>query len=134
MNHTPHPHIKSRKHQGVHTTAKEHLGFNGAVAKLITNLVGTMYCAYVFALIAFVALPAAIQAHSLIVLVNWLSGNFIQLVLLPVIIVGQMISARASDKQALQTYQDAEALLQISDDLHRLTKEIHENVIKTKKK
>ena len=28
--------------------------------------------------------------------------------------------AAASDKQAFQTYRDAEALLEISDDLHRL--------------
>ena len=36
--------------------------------------------------------------------------------------VGQKVSAAASDKQALQTYKDAEALLKIQDDVHRLIK------------
>jgi hypothetical protein len=34
--------------------------------------------------------------------------------------VGQKVAAAASDKQALQTYQDAEALLKIQDEVHRL--------------
>jgi hypothetical protein len=36
--------------------------------------------------------------------------------------VGQKVAASASDKQALQTYKDAEALLEISNDLHKLLK------------
>jgi hypothetical protein len=36
--------------------------------------------------------------------------------------VGQKVAAKASDKQAYQTYQDAEALLEISNDLHKLLK------------
>ena len=36
--------------------------------------------------------------------------------------VGQKVAAQASDKQALQTYRDAEALLKIQDELHRLLK------------
>lgn len=50
--------------------------------------------------------------------------------------VGQKVAAAASDKQALQTYKDAEALLQIQDELHRLlkinndlTREIHSRLI-----
>ena len=34
--------------------------------------------------------------------------------------VGQKVSAAASDKQALQTYKDAEALLKIQEEVHRL--------------
>jgi hypothetical protein len=134
--HVPNPRIEERAKSGPHLTTHEHIGFNGRVAMLITNAVGTMYCAYVFALIAFVALPQAIEAHSFTVFINWLSSNFLQLVLLPIIIVGQMIAARASDKQALQTYKDAEALLKIQDDIHRLikinndlTEEIHSSVV-----
>ena len=41
--------------------------------------------------------------------VQWISQTFIQLVLLSVIIVGQNISSRASDKRAEMTYKDAEA-------------------------
>src|SRR5437016_13234537 len=80
--------------QSQHVLAKVHgagaLGrFNAAIAVRITRIVGTMYCAYVFTLIALVALPAAIQQGSPTVLVNWLSSNFLQLVLLPIIHVGQ---------------------------------------------
>ena len=52
----------------------------------------------------------------------WFAQTFLQLVLLSVIMVGQKVAAQASDKQALQTYQDAEALLKIQDELHRLVK------------
>jgi hypothetical protein len=135
--HTPHARIEERSKWGPHLTINEKVGFNGRVATIITSAVGTMYCAYLFALIAFVALPQALAAHSLTVLINWLSSNFLQLVLLPIIIVGQMIAARASDKQALQTYKDAEALLRIQDEVHRLlkintelTEEIHRIVLK----
>lgn len=134
--HVPHPRIAERKKAGPHLTAHEHVGFNGRVAMLITDAVGTMYCAYVFALIAFVAFPQAVESHSFTVLINWLSSNFLQLVLLPIIIVGQMIAARASDKQAMQTYKDAEAILELQDDVHRLveinnrlTEEIHAMVV-----
>jgi hypothetical protein len=135
--HTPHPWIEERKRQGPYLTKHEQLGFNGKIAVLITKVVGTIWCAYLFTAIAFVALPQAIQAGSLIVLVNWLSSNFLQLVLLPIIIVGQMILAKASDKQAEQTFKDAEAILQLQDKVHRLieinnelTQAIHTVVVK----
>ena len=37
--------------------------------------------------------------------------------------VGQKVAAAASDKQAFQTYKDAEALLDISDDMQKLLKQ-----------
>jgi hypothetical protein len=55
-------------------------------------------------------------------LIAWIAQTFLQLVLLSVIMVGQKVAAAASDKQALQTYQDAEALIKIQDDVHRLVK------------
>ena len=48
--------------------------------------------------------------------------EFLQLVLLSVIMVGQKVAAQASDKQAMQTYKDAEALLKLQDEIHRLIK------------
>jgi hypothetical protein len=36
--------------------------------------------------------------------------------------VGQKVAAAASDKQAYQTYKDAEALLDISNDMQKLIK------------
>lgn len=119
--HTPHPRIAEREKAGPHTTRAEQTNLNGKIAILITNLVGTMWCAYAFAALALISLPEAIRGGTA-TLVAWIAQTFLQLVLLSVIMVGQKVSAAASDKQALQTYQDAEALLKIQDDVHRLIK------------
>lgn len=125
MNHTPshqpHPRIEARAKAGPHLTAHEHVGFNGWLAVLITNTVSTMWCAYVFAAIALISLPAALEGGTAAI-ISWVAQTFLQLVLLSVIMVGQKVSAQASDKQALQTYRDAEALLKTQDELHRLLK------------
>jgi len=89
----------------------ERVGLNGKIGLLITTLVGTMICAYVFGIIALVSLPSAITSHNLTIIIAWVSSNFLQLVLLPVIIVGQNLQAKASDKRAESTYKDAEAVL-----------------------
>src|SRR6202158_143551 len=122
MAHTPHPHIEARKKQGVSTIAKEHTGFNGWVAVQITNGVATMWCAYLFAILALISLPEAISTGTA-ALIAWIAQTFLQLVLLSIIMVGQRVAAGASDKQALQTYKDAEALLEISNELHKLLKQ-----------
>jgi hypothetical protein len=88
--------------------------FNATVAVRITKIVGTMYCAYAFALVAFIALPAAIEQHSPTVLVNWLSSNFLQLVLLPIIIVGQNVISAAQDARAEADHETLTALHQMS--------------------
>jgi hypothetical protein len=129
--HIPHSRIQERKISGVHQMKHEYIGVNGRIAMIITNAVGTMWCAYIFAGIAFISLPAAIQGGTA-TLISWIAQTFLQLVLLSVIMVGQKIAARAADRQALQTYKDAEALLEIQDEVHRLiqinnemTAEIH---------
>jgi hypothetical protein len=119
--HSPHPRIEERMKDGPHLVEHEHIGFNGRLAIFITNAVGTMWCAYVFAVIALVSLPEAIRGGTA-PLIAWIAQTFLQLVLLSVIMVGQKVAAAASDKQALQTYQDAEALIKIQDDVHRLVK------------
>ncbi len=85
--------------------------FNSWFAVKVTNGVGTMWCAYAFAILAFVSLPSAIKSHSPVVLVSWISQTFLQLVLLSVIIVGQNVLAAASDKRSEATYNDADAVL-----------------------
>lgn len=121
MDHKPHPRIAERKTQGIHKIADEVSGFNGRLAVTITNVVGTMWCAYAFAGLALISLPQAI-AGGTATLVAWIAQTFLQLVLLSIIMVGQKVAAAASDKQAYQTYKDAEALLDISDEMHRLLK------------
>jgi len=87
------------------------VGINGKIGLAITTWVGTMICGYVFAIIALLSLPSAITSHNLTIIIAWISSNFLQLVLLPVIIVGQNLQAKASDQRAVSTYQDAEAVL-----------------------
>jgi len=119
--HIPNPRIEERAKSGPHLTKHEHVGLNGRIAVLITNAVSTMWCAYLFAIIALISLPAAI-AGGTAALVSWIAQTFLQLVLLSVIMVGQKVAAQASDKQAMQTYKDAEALLKIQDEVHKLVK------------
>lgn len=131
--------IEERKKSGPHLTKHEQVGFNGRLALIITGAVGTMWCAYVFAIIAFISFPAALQG-GVATLIAWIAQTFLQLVLLSVIMVGQRVAAQASDKQAEQTYRDAEALLEIQDEVHKLiqinnkmTQEIRDLLLAQKK-
>ena len=83
---------------------------NAAIAVRITRIVGTMYCAYVFTILAFVALPDAIASGKTTTLVNWVSSNFLQLVLLPIIIVGQNVISTAQDRRAEADHKTLTAL------------------------
>jgi uncharacterized membrane protein len=84
----------------------------------ITMVVGTMWCAYLFTVIALFALPSAIKQGTYFIVV-WLSSSFLQLVLLPIIIVGQNIQATAADKRAEDTYKDAEAVLKEAEEIQK---------------
>jgi hypothetical protein len=106
-----HPRIAQRRKLGPPTTVAEHVGVNGKIALALTTAVGTMWCAYAFALLALLVLPEA-MAGGLLAFVQWVSQTFIQLVMLSVIMVGQNVLGRAADKRATMTYQDAEATLQ----------------------
>jgi hypothetical protein len=106
--HQPHPQIAERAKKGPPTRAAERVGVNGRIALGLTAAVGTMWCAYAFAGLALVVLPQAIGG-GLLAFVQWISQTFIQLVMLSVIMVGQNIIGRASDRRALMTYDDADA-------------------------
>ncbi len=124
--HVPHPHIHRRKAARPVKVADQFsrasaiARFNTAVALKITAGVGSMWCAYIFALIALFGLPAAVH-NGLGGIVQWIAQTFLQLVLLSIIIVGQNVQASAADERAENTYQDAEAVLhealQIQDHL-----------------
>jgi len=101
-------------------------GFNAKFAVLITNGVGTMACAYLFALIACISLPevlvtagvipASVVPHffknqGLIILVAWVAQTFLQLVLLSIIIVGQRVQNLSAEARSEKTYRDAEEIL-----------------------
>jgi uncharacterized membrane protein len=129
--HLPHPHIARRKLRGAATTASEHVGFNGWLAAGITKGFGSMWAFYVlvFWMIAWMVMASLgfsvfrFDQYPFVFLL--FLSNLVQLWALPVLAVGQQVLSRASDKQALQTYQDAEAVLHLTDEIHRLTTEIH---------
>jgi cobalamin biosynthesis protein CobD/CbiB len=111
--------VKTRAHLGVvlHPTPrmlKEAMadvdGFNAKFAVLITRLVGTMWCAYLFTVIALLGLNAALKPGGEGI-VAWIAQTFLQLVLLSVIMVGQNVQSIASDKRAEGTFEDAVKIL-----------------------
>lgn len=51
-----------------------------------------MGCAVIFLAISLISLPAALASHDMFVIISWLSQSFLQLVLLPIIMVGQRIT------------------------------------------
>lgn len=87
--------------------------FNNRVAVLITKTVGTMWCAYIFFFVSLVSLPQALQAFlkgDTVTGVSWLSQSFLQLVLLPIIIVGQNVISAAQDARAEADHETLTAL------------------------
>ena len=84
--------------------------FNTRVALLVTQAVGSMWCAYAFAIFDLISLPDAIRAGTSAI-VSWVAQTFLQLVLLSVIMVGQNVQAAAADKRAEATFHDASATL-----------------------
>lgn len=78
--------------------------FNRKLGLKITQGVGTMWCAYVFAALTLLSLPAAIKTHSLIVIVAWIAQTFLQLVLLSIIMVGQAVSAAGVEQKINETH------------------------------
>ena len=78
-----------------------------------------MWAAYVFVMLSLISLPAALTSRNPIVIVGWVAQTFLQLVLLPIIIVGQNVQAAASDKRSEDTYKDAEAVLKEAEEIQR---------------
>jgi hypothetical protein len=120
MEHTPSAYLEFRK-KYLRPLERRENRFNDKLAVAITNIVGTMWCAYAFAGLALISLPEA--AKHTATLVSWIAQTFLQLVLLSIIMVGQKVAAEKSDRQLEQTYKDAEALLKISDEIQQLLKQ-----------
>ena len=116
--------------------------FNSNLAAKITSGVATMWCAYIFAAIALIALPSAIKSGSALQIVAWISQAFLQLVLLSIIMVGQNVASASVElkitetheaslgefelaKEARSTNQEEIAeLKKIAADIHRLLKDL----------
>jgi uncharacterized membrane protein len=116
--HHPHPQTEKRKLAAPPKVADQHVGFNGRLGAGITRSVGTMWAFYIAAI--FMALwmilagftwgPLhAVDPYPFAFLL--FLGNIVQLLLMFVIMVGQQVLGAASDKRAVVTYEDAEAIL-----------------------
>jgi hypothetical protein len=100
-------------------------GVNTQIAVWLTEHVGTMWTAYAFAVLAIIGLFAILGLLSPIValLIAWISQTFLQLVLLPVIMVGQNVLGRKTELQAdeayattMKTFADIEAVMKHLND------------------
>lgn len=116
--HQPHPRLLERQTEKPVKVADQHSRssaaqrFNAKVAVGTTKVVGTMWCAYIFAAFDCLALPEAVRG-GMYGIVQWTASFFLQLVLLAVVMVGQNIQAAASDARSEATYKDTEAILEM---------------------
>jgi hypothetical protein len=85
-------------------------GINAKIAVFLTNVVGSMWCAYAFAVLALFGLPQALHPGGEGI-IAWIAQTFLQLVLLSVIMVGQNVQAQAGDVRAEHTYDDVVQIL-----------------------
>lgn len=93
---------------------------NDKFAVMLTNGVSTMWCAYIFAGIAVVSLPEAING-GIATFISWFAQTFLQLVLLSVIMVGQDVQNKKSEKRAIQDH------LMLKEQFKQI-KEMHEEI------
>jgi hypothetical protein len=128
---TPDQHLPThgftRLGQAVHKRTVDHLPadtayqrFNKRLAMFITQNIGTMTCFWLFCVISLSSLLAVmyaahiigpvgfLTANGFILVVSWTSQNFIQLVLLPALMVGQNLQNEAADARAAKTFEDVE--------------------------
>ena len=96
---------------------------NNKVATSITDSVGTMWCAYAFAALALVSLPDALRSENPITIVAWTAQTFLQLVLLPIIIVGQNIQAKQSDLRAEVDHKNILTVYKLATENHDFSQE-----------
>jgi hypothetical protein len=123
----PPTHGFTRSGLAVHKRTRDHLPtgtayqrFNKKAALLITDHVGTMTCTWIFLVISLSSLLAVLYAAHVIgtvgfltgggfiLCVSWISQNFLQLVLLPALMVGQNLQNEAADARTSKTFEDVE--------------------------
>ena len=120
--------------------------FNLWLAEKITTGVATMWCAYLFAAIALISLPKALQSGDSIVIVSWVAQTFLQLVLLSIIMVGQKVQSVSVEQKIDETHtaslaefelakearsfatEELKELKEISKEVHLLIKEVEKKL------
>lgn len=104
--HVPHMHIPVNVNT-LHQAEQAAGNFNTKIAVLLTEGTGSMWTAYLFAILALVGLLGLFNLLNpfIFLLTTWISQQFLQLVLLPVILVGQNVLSRKQELQADEAYQ-----------------------------
>lgn len=98
-NYDAHPYVshprdyREKQRTGIHK-------LNYWIAVKITNGVGTMWCAYAFVILDLVMLPPVIKAASVMIWVTYIAQTVLQLVLLPIIMVGQNVIQAQNESKA----------------------------------
>jgi len=124
----------TRHGRPVHARTVDHLPdhnayarFNKHLALFITQNIGTMTCFWLFCVVSLSSLLAVLYAahiistvgfltaNGFILCVSWISQNFIQLVLLPALMVGQNLQNEAADARAAKTFEDVERIIDLLD-------------------
>jgi hypothetical protein len=99
---------------------------NEAIARRITLAVGTMWCVYAFAILVLV--PLFVPASQMVIM--YISSSFLQLVLLPLIMVGQDVLNRKSEQRAEA---DHSMLIQQLNELKDMHHDLHNLIAKKKR-
>jgi uncharacterized membrane protein len=106
--------------RNVNKEHRESLGLLDKTAIFITKIVGTMWCAIAFTLLALISLPQAINGGTATT-ISWIAQTFLQLVLLSIIMVGQNLQSRHSELRADADY---ETNLEAKKDIETLMKRL----------
>jgi hypothetical protein len=97
VNEQPHPHTPVNVNL-IRAIETQTGNFSQRLAVRVTTIVGTMACAYIFVLLAILGFPGL--HATLPQYVQWFSGTFLQLVMLPVLAVGTAQLGRHQELQA----------------------------------
>ncbi len=123
-------HARVKSHDpGAQPGASRYQKFNHKIALWITHNVGTMSCFWIFNIIALMSLPATLKLAGIIksnelfpafimtlgfiYLIQWIAQGYIQLVLLPALMVGQNLQDEAADVRTAKTFEDVERIIDL---------------------
>jgi len=123
-------HLRTIDH---HPDGTAYQRLNKKVALGLTKYVGTMTTFWIFCVLALLSLPAVLSGFSVfhsvfpaviirasvIALVAWVAQTFIQLVLLPAIMVGQALQGLAADVRSEKQFDDIETIVDRLDEKTR---------------
>jgi len=93
------------------------------ISKYITEKVGTFGCAILFCILACISLPSVIKSGETLTIVSWFAQTFLQLVLLPIIMIGQNLQSRHAEILAEATYEND---IDMHKDVEKVKKDVSE--------